>query len=388
MATTTDWASLMTTLGRDFATRSAQHDQDDSFVAENYNALRERGAFAAGVPAELGGGDAAHAELCAMIRELGRHCGSTALAFSMHTHLVGTLAYLWRSGNKAPEPVLKRVAAENLILVSSGGSDWLNGSGRLEKVDGGFRLTGRKIFSSGVPSGDILMTTGVYDDPESGPTVFHFPLPLKAEGVKVLDTWRTLGMRGTGSHDVEITDVFLPDAVMQGVRRPAGKWHPFMHAVALAPADFQRRLSGRRREGAGDRARPRGAAQGRSAHRGHRRRAREPDRHCANRSRRDGVADRHRQARTRHHERDDVPPDDFRHRDPAGCRESAGARRRRGLLSSGGSRPMLPRPAGRPISSTHGKRADVPHGTRAARFAVRRVINDGYERCGAFRSAH
>ena len=234
MATTTDWASLMTTLGRDFATRSAQHDQDDSFVAENYNALRERGAFAAGVPAELGGGGATHAELCAMIRELARHCGSTALAFSMHTHLVGTLAYLWRSGNKAPEPMLRRVAAENLILVSSGGSDWLNGSGRLEKVDGGYRLTGRKIFSSGVPSGDILMTTGVYDDPESGPTVFHFPLPLKAEGVKILDTWRTLGMRGTGSHDVEITNVFLPDAVMQGVRRPAGKWHPFMHAVALA----------------------------------------------------------------------------------------------------------------------------------------------------------
>src|SRR5688572_19575766 len=217
MATTTDWASLMTTLGCEFATRAAQHDQDDSFVAENYRALHERGAFAAGVPAELGGGGATHRELCGMIRELARHCGSTALAFSMHTHLVGTLAYLWRSGNKAPEPMLRRVAAENLILISSGGSDWLNGSGRREKVDGGYRLTARKIFSSGVPSGDILMSTGVYDDPESGPTVFHFPLPLEAEGVRVLDTWRTLGMRGTGSHDVEIANVFLPDAVMQGV---------------------------------------------------------------------------------------------------------------------------------------------------------------------------
>jgi acyl-CoA dehydrogenase len=40
-------------------------------------------------------------------------------------------------------------------------------------------------------------------------------------------------MRGTGSHDVEITNAFLPDAVMKGVRRPAGKWHPFMHTVAL-----------------------------------------------------------------------------------------------------------------------------------------------------------
>jgi alkylation response protein AidB-like acyl-CoA dehydrogenase len=229
-----DWVSVMTDLGRDFATRTADHDRDDSFVAENYAALRARGAFAAGVPGELGGGNASHRELCLMIRELSRHCGSTGLAFSMHTHLVGTLAYLWRSGNKAPETMLRRVAAENLALVSSGGSDWLMGSGTLEKVDGGYRMNGRKIFSSGAPSGDVLMTTGVYTDPAGGPTVIHFPLSLKGEGVTILDTWRTLGMRGTGSHDVEIKNVFLPDAIMRGVRRPVGKWHPFMHAVVLA----------------------------------------------------------------------------------------------------------------------------------------------------------
>src|ERR1700741_3882646 len=146
-----DWVGLMTTLGRDFATRAAAHDEDDSFVAENYATLLEHNVFAAGVPSELGGGGASHAELCQMIRELARHCGSTALAFSMHTHLVGTFAFLGRSGNKAPEGMLKRVAAEKLVLVSSGGSDWLPGSGTLEKVDGGFRMNGRKIFSSGVP---------------------------------------------------------------------------------------------------------------------------------------------------------------------------------------------------------------------------------------------
>lgn len=70
---------------------------------------------------------------------LARHCSSTALAFSMHTHLVATLAYLWRAGNAAPETMLRRVAAENLVLVSTGGSDWLSGSGKLERVDGGFR---------------------------------------------------------------------------------------------------------------------------------------------------------------------------------------------------------------------------------------------------------
>src|SRR4051812_12589850 len=229
----TDWIATMGTLGRDFATRCSRHDEDDSFVLENYGALKEHGAFAAGVPEELGGGGASHAEVCAMVRELGRHCSSTALAFSMHSHLVSFLAYSWRAGNKGPEPMLRRVAAKNLVLVSTGGSDWLNGSGKLEKVDGGFRLSGRKIFTSGVPAGDVLMTTGVYDDPKDGPTVIHFPVSLRSEGVKVLDTWKVLGMRGTGSHDVELDGVFVPDAAMGGVRRPVGKWHPFMHTAAL-----------------------------------------------------------------------------------------------------------------------------------------------------------
>jgi acyl-CoA dehydrogenase len=152
----------------------------------------------------------------------------------MHTHLVATLSYLWRAGNKGPEPMLRRVAAEKLVLISTGGSDWLAGSGKLEKVADGFRMSGRKIFGSGVLSGDFLMTTGVYDDPQAGATVIHFPISLKAEGVKVLDTWRVLGMRGTGSHDVLLENVFVPDAAMGGVRRPAGKWHPFMHTVTLA----------------------------------------------------------------------------------------------------------------------------------------------------------
>jgi len=233
MNPTTDWPALVEQLGTDFSTRTAQHDEQDSFVAENYAALKAHGAFAAGVPGELGGGNASHAELCAMVRGLAAHCSSTGLAFSMHTHLVAAMAYLWRAGNKAPEPMLRRVVDEQLVLVSSGGSDWLMGSGTMRKVDGGFRLSGRKIFSSGVPAGDVMLTTGVYDDPTAGPTVIHFPLSLRAEGVRILDTWKVLGMRGTGSHDVEITDAFIPDAATGGVRRPVGKWHPFMHAVAL-----------------------------------------------------------------------------------------------------------------------------------------------------------
>src|SRR5258707_15133305 len=112
MAEKIDWVSMASELGAGLAARTAEHDENDSFVAENYAALKEKGFFAAGGPAELGGGDASHAELCEMIRVLARQCSSTGLATSMHTHLVATLSWIWRSGNKAPEGMLKRVAAE------------------------------------------------------------------------------------------------------------------------------------------------------------------------------------------------------------------------------------------------------------------------------------
>jgi acyl-CoA dehydrogenase len=234
MSTKADWIAVARELGPTFAERSARHDADESFVAANYAALKQRGLFAAGVPGELGGGDASHAELCAVVRELAHHCGSTALAFSMHTHNVATQALSYRAGNKAPEPLLRRIAAEQLVLATSGGSDWLSGSGKLEKVAGGYRMSGRKVFASGVSAASLFTTLGIYNDPEKGPTVCHFPLPLPADGVKLVDNWHVLGMRGTGSTDIELKDVFIPDAAMGGLKREPGKWHPFMQLVVLS----------------------------------------------------------------------------------------------------------------------------------------------------------
>jgi acyl-CoA dehydrogenase len=170
--------------------------------------------------------------MCRVIRCLGTHCGSTALAFSMHSHLVATAAWRWRHEKAPTDGLLRRIAAENLTLVSSGGSDWLMSAGTATKVDGGFRINARKIFSSGCPAGDLLMTSAVYEDPSTGPTVLHFGVSLKAEGAKILDTWRAMGMRGTGSHDVELKDVFVPDAAI-AARRPQGKWHPLYHAISM-----------------------------------------------------------------------------------------------------------------------------------------------------------
>ena len=230
--TRSDWVSLARELGPRFAARAASHDAADSFVADNYRDLRERRVFSSGVPAELGGGGASHAELCGMVRVLGQHCGSTALTLAMHTHQVLIAAWRWRhEGAAAVEPFLRRLAVEETILVTSGGSDWLTGSGRAEKVAGGYQVSGRKVFASGAPAGDLFTTMAVYDDPETGPTVLHFAVPFDAPGLEINDNWRTLGMRGTGSHDVVLGGVFVPDAAIS-LRRPAGKWSPVWHAVA------------------------------------------------------------------------------------------------------------------------------------------------------------
>src|SRR6185295_19253582 len=150
-----DWTELARELGPHFAARAAAHDATDSFVADNYRDLRARRVFSAGVPAEL----------CALVRGLAQHCGSTALALAMHTHQVAIAAWRWRHEGGAMELLLRRVASQEAVLVTSGGSDWLAGSGRAEKAPGGYRVTGRKVFASGAPAGDLFMTMAVHDDP-------------------------------------------------------------------------------------------------------------------------------------------------------------------------------------------------------------------------------
>jgi alkylation response protein AidB-like acyl-CoA dehydrogenase len=227
-----DWLARAGRIADAIAEAAAQHDTDDSFVAEGYQLLKEEGFFKALVPAELGGGGAGYGEICHTIRRIAGSCGATALAFSMHSHLVAAAAWRWRHQNAPTDGLLKRVAAEDLILVSSGGSDWLKSAGTATKTEGGFLINARKIFSSGCPAGDLLVTSAAYDDPEEGPTVLHFAVPMKTEGVTILDTWHVLGMRGSGSHDTELNSVFVPDAAISG-RRPQGEWHMLFHIISM-----------------------------------------------------------------------------------------------------------------------------------------------------------
>lgn len=220
-------------LGPTFAARADSLEENDAFAAENFHDLKKAGFLEAGVPTELGGGGAEPAELAQMLRTLARHCGSTALALAMHTHQVAIPAWRWRHrGITAVEPLLKRVAAERLVLVSTGGADWIGGSGEARPAEGGYSIHARKVFCSASPVGDLMMTSAILKGTNGAPDeVLHFAVPFASPKVRVLDTWHTLGMRSSGSHDVEIDGHIVPEAAI-ALRRTAGEWHPVFHIIA------------------------------------------------------------------------------------------------------------------------------------------------------------
>lgn len=224
-------------LGARISPFTVEHDRDGSFVTEAYEILREEGYLALAVPEELGGRGATIRQVAMAQRELARHCASTALASVMHHHVVLFTAWRHRRGLPGAEATLRRVADEGIVLVSTGGADATRPRGTAVKVDGGFRVSGRKIFASQSPVGDVLSTMFAYEDPDDGLIVLNMAVPMAADGVTVLDTWDAMGMRGTGSHDVELEDVFVPeDKVL--ARRPHGRLDPplqVIFSIALLP---------------------------------------------------------------------------------------------------------------------------------------------------------
>jgi alkylation response protein AidB-like acyl-CoA dehydrogenase len=190
---------------------AARHDTDGTFVTESFDALRDAGLLKAGVPVELGGDGATIAELALLQRDLAHSCGSTALASSMHQHVVAFTAWRYRRGLPGAEATLRRVADDGIVLVSTGGGDYTHPSGTARKVHGGFVVSGRKRFASQSAVGAVASTMFRYDDPEQGTRVLNVAVPLAAQGVTIVNTWNSLGMRGTASDDIVFDDVFVPD---------------------------------------------------------------------------------------------------------------------------------------------------------------------------------
>ncbi|MEO1018595.1 MAG: acyl-CoA dehydrogenase family protein, partial [Pseudomonadota bacterium] len=224
-----DFDALIAELGPQFAQGTASRDARAAFVAEHYEALKKHHLFSALVPQELGGGGAKHSEMCGFLRRLAPFCSSTALAFSMHQHLVAAAVFNHRNG-KPGKKLLERVAASEAVLISTGANDWLSSSGSVTKVEGGFKITAKKPFASGSPMGDVLVTSAPYQDPTEGWQVMHFPVLFASEGVSLAGDWETLGMRATGSETVILDQVFVPDEAVV-LKRPRSAYHPAFNVI-------------------------------------------------------------------------------------------------------------------------------------------------------------
>src|SRR5262245_31818027 len=111
--------------------------------------------MSAAVPHELGGDGSDAVALSPLLRTLAQSCSSTALAFAMHIYVVALLAWRWHNQKAPVDGVLKRVADDQIVLISSGGSDWQDRSGTARRVEGGFVIDAVKGYASGVPAGTL-----------------------------------------------------------------------------------------------------------------------------------------------------------------------------------------------------------------------------------------
>jgi alkylation response protein AidB-like acyl-CoA dehydrogenase len=208
-----------------FAERAAAHDRDASFPFRNFEELSAAGLLSLTVPAALGGGGAGAQSTARVLQIFGQADPSTALVLSMHyiQHLVMARSARWpgRLVRKLAKESVEGVALINALRVEPElGSPARGGLPRTiaRRTETGWRLTGRKIYSTGAP---ILKWYAVWaktDEPETRVGLFLVPAGLP--GTHVVETWDHLGLRASGSHDLIFEDVVIPLDHEIDVRRP------------------------------------------------------------------------------------------------------------------------------------------------------------------------
>jgi alkylation response protein AidB-like acyl-CoA dehydrogenase len=186
------------------------------------------------VPADLGGAGLSLADVCRLQRRLAYRAPATALAVNMHLYWIGVAADLRRFGDKSLEWLLREAADGEIFAAGHAevGNDLpvLLSTSKAERVDGGYRITGHKMFGSLTP---VWTRLGVHAMDASDPTqpkTVHTFVPRSAAGYRVRETWDTLGMRATRSDDTLLEGVFVPDRYVARVV-PAGAIDPFVGAV-------------------------------------------------------------------------------------------------------------------------------------------------------------
>ena len=224
------WYDLAAMHADDFATRAAQHDRDNTFAIEAYEAMRESGYTNMCIPEQFGGGGASLKEVAIAQNRLAQGDGPTTLAINMHLAGMMMLNEQWRNGDDSVRPLLERHGRERLIsggAVSEPEVESLNSIVAMlysvctaERVDGGYLVNGRKAFGTGTLGSDILLGSARYDDRANGTTILMFSVPKDLPGLRCLNDWDTLGMRATSSHGWVYENMFLAEEYVTAYRQP------------------------------------------------------------------------------------------------------------------------------------------------------------------------
>jgi alkylation response protein AidB-like acyl-CoA dehydrogenase len=179
-----------------------------------FRALARAGCLRMVAPARYGGNEAAPEEFLSLIEAIAVVDGSTAwTAMTLNEEMGIASAYL------DPGSMTSLLAEEPDVIIAGSGLP----VGRARAVDGGWRVTGRWRFVSGSPVADRLILASAVEGNDSGsgegevegggarrPRPVCFTL-VRASDTAIEDTWHVAGLRGTGSNDVVLDDVFVPE---------------------------------------------------------------------------------------------------------------------------------------------------------------------------------
>lgn len=210
---------------RQFAERAPRYDRENSFFTEDFADLRQSGYLTLAVPTELGGGGLMLADMVREQRRLAYHAPATALAINMHVYWVGLAADLWRRGDTSLQWLLEASVRGEVFAAghAESGNDIpvLLSTTKAERVNGGYRFTGRKSFGSLSPVWTFLGIHGMDLADPTQPKIVHAFMPRSTDGWKIHETWDVLGMRATRSEDTTLDGVVVPDEYVARVV-PAG----------------------------------------------------------------------------------------------------------------------------------------------------------------------
>ncbi len=211
-------------VGPAFTARAARWDREAEFPMENFDDLRDAGLLGLCIPERFGGLGASFADYMHANAELGRFCPMTALTFNMHCQTV-----LWtgivaddltmpddvRARHDERRAALYRTIIEDGAIMSQPLSEGIakgatTGVATIAtKVDGGWSVSGRKIFASLAGAADAYNLTCVVPGEEG---IRFLSIRSDNPGVEIVGGWDTLGMRGTDSRTLVFSDAFVPAA--------------------------------------------------------------------------------------------------------------------------------------------------------------------------------